>query len=117
MMHSKYRTKRTVVDGIEFASKREAARYRELKLMERAGKISELSLQPRFELQPSFKREGKTIRAIEYVADFVYTEGDDKRKGPRVRVVEDVKGMRTDVYKLKRKMLLFKYPYIVFRET
>ena len=100
MSRQKYNARRTLYDGIWFASKREAARYAELNLLERAGEISDLKLQPSFELQPAFVHNGKRERAIRYVADFEYIE-----KG--VRIVEDVKGVGTPVFKLKRKMMLF----------
>lgn len=102
--YSKYRAKKTVVDGIEFDSKREADRYCELKLLEKANEIRDLELQPRFLLQDKFvDKQGKTHRKIEYVADFMYVDKDDKT------VVEDVKGMMTDVYKLKKKLFLNLY--------
>lgn len=102
--YSKYRAKKTVVDGIKFDSKREAERYCELKLLEKAKEIRNLELQPRFLLQDKFKdRHGKTHRKIEYVADFMYINKDDKK------IVEDVKGMMTDVYKLKKKLFLNLY--------
>jgi hypothetical protein len=107
---SKYNNRKTEVDGIPFDSAKEAARYQELKLLERIEMISDLVLQPRFELQPSFKRDGKTERAIWYVADFKY-EADGRT------IVEDAKGFRNEIFKLKRKLLLFKYPDIVFLET
>ena len=111
MRHGKYNAQKTVVDGITFDSKREAERYGELKLLERAGKILDLKLQPRFELQPAFRtKDGKAIRCVEYVADFTYIENG-------TRIVEDCKGMQTDVFKLKLKLLLFKYPGINFRLT
>ena len=95
----KYHNKRTTVDGITFDSKKEARRYAELKMLEKGGAISQLVLQPRFELQESFKKNGKTYRKIEYVADFMYRDNEKN-----VTIVEDVKGVKTDVYKLKRKM-------------
>lgn len=102
--YSKYRAKKTVVDGIKFDSKREAERYCELNLLEKAKEIRNLELQPRFLLQDKFKdRNGKTHRKIEYVADFMYIDKDDKK------IVEDVKGMMTDVYKLKKKLFLNLY--------
>lgn len=102
--YSKYRAKKTVVDGIKFDSKREAERYCELKLLEKAKEIRNLELQPRFLLQDKFKdRHGKTHRKNEYVADFMYINKDDKK------IVEDVKGMMTDVYKLKKKLFLNLY--------
>ena len=95
---SKYRAKPTVIDGIRFASRKEAQRYTELRLLERAGQISELRLQVPYELIPKHGRE----RAIKYIADFVYNEGGKT-------IVEDVKGYRTDVYKLKRRLMYERY--------
>ena len=100
----KYKSKKTMVDGIEFDSKKEASRYTELKLLEKAGKISNLTLQHRFVLQPSFRKNGKTIREIAYIADFVYLDVERCKN-----VVEDVKGYKTDVYQLKKKMFEYKY--------
>lgn len=94
---SKYNAQRTEVDGIMFDSKHEADRYRELQLMERAGEIKDLRLQVPFVLIP--KQDGE--RAITYRADFVYLD----RKGRKV--VEDAKGVRTEVYKLKRKLMQY----------
>lgn len=99
---SKYHSRKAVVDGITFDSKKEAARYVELKCLEKNGEIINLVLQPRFVLQPSFKHKGKTLRAITYVADFSY------QKGAEV-IVEDTKGYETDVFKLKEKIFLRKY--------
>lgn len=101
-----------IVDGHPFDSKREARRYKELKLMERAGAIKDLELQPKFELIPTIRIESETLRKTVYKADFRYT--DTKTGGV---VVEDVKGFKTDVYKLKKKMLLHKYKDIDFREV
>lgn len=99
--YSKYRAKKTVVDGIKFDSKREAERYCELKLLEKAKKIRNLELQPRFLLQDKFKdKQGNTHRKIEYVADFLYIDKLGRN------VVEDVKGVLTDVYKIKKKIFL-----------
>lgn len=99
--YSKYNAKKIKIDGHTFDSKREAQRYCELKLFLRAGEIKNLVLQPRFLLQDEFfdKNEIKH-RKIEYVADFFYIDKDDKK------IVEDVKGVLTDVYKLKKKMFL-----------
>ena len=110
--YSKYRAKKTVVDGIEFDSKREADRYCELKLLEKAKEIRDLELQPRFLLQDKFKdKQGNTHRKIEYVADFLYIDKLGRN------IVEDVKGVLTDVYKLKKKMFLKLYDnQYVFRE-
>ena len=101
---SKYRATKTVVDGITFDSKKEAKRYAELKLMERAGAIRDLQRQVRYELIPAFDCDGKHYRSATYIADFVYTDVKTGKK-----IVEDVKGMRTDVYKLKAKMFAHRY--------
>jgi hypothetical protein len=104
--YHKYGAKKTTIDGITFDSKREATRYSNLCLLERAGAITDLELQPKFELQPSFRDvDGKHQRAIYYIADFAYDEpGCDRR------IVEDVKGMETAVFKLKKKLFLFTHP-------
>lgn len=101
---NKYNSRPTEVDGIEFDSIRESQRYKELKLLEAAGEISHLELQPKVILQDKFKHKGKMIRAITYRADFAYF--DEKKKQS---VIEDVKGMETDVFKIKKKMFLKKY--------
>lgn len=103
-MKRKYHNRKTVVEGITFDSKKEASRYIELKQAVKQGIIKDLVLQPRFELQESFKLKGKTIRKIEYVADFSYT---DVKNGNIV--VEDVKGIKTDVFKIKEKLFLKRY--------
>ncbi len=104
MAYRKYKAKKAVIDGITFDSKKEAGRYQELKLLERAGVIKDLVLQPSFLLQDKFKYKDKTERKIKYIADFKYL---DTKTGKVV--VEDVKGYKTDVYKLKRKLFLKKY--------
>ena len=107
---SKYYNKKTVVNGIKFDSKKEAVRYCHLDLMLRSGIISNLELQPRFEIAPTHKWNGKTQRKRSYVADFKY-----KKDG--VEIVEDVKGMRTALYILKRSLFLTQYPQYKFIET
>lgn len=104
MRRSKFNAIKTIVDGIRFDSRKEAKRYQELKLLERAGEIEHLELQPRFLLQDKFTLDGKTHRKIEYVADFKYWVIKEKRW-----IVEDVKGVKTQVYKLKKKIFLNKY--------
>lgn len=99
---SKYHAKKTTIDGITFDSRREAKRYSELKLMERAGAIKDLRRQVKYELLPPFSVDGKHYRATTYVADFVYVEEGRE-------IVEDCKGFRTDVYKLKRKLFAHRY--------
>lgn len=107
---SKYHAQRAEVDGVKFDSQAEATRYRELRLLERAGEITGLEVHPRFELQPAFTAHGKRERAIEYEADFSYWAGG-------VRHVEDVKGMRLPVYLVKRKLFLYRYQSIEFIEV
>lgn len=72
---NKYRNKKVIVDDYIFDSIQESRRYKELKLLLRAGEISNLQLQPRFLLQEGFKKNGRTYRKIEYVADFMYCQG------------------------------------------
>ena len=108
---SKYSAVKTEINGIKFDSKKEARRYKELKILEKADEIKSLELQPRFLLQEKFKYNGKTIRKIEYIADFRYIDV----KGNTV--VEDVKGMKTEVYKIKKKIFLKKYgENLIFKE-
>lgn len=105
---NKYRNKKVQVDMYVFDSIQESRRYKELKLLLKAGKISDLQLQPRFLLQDSFKKNGKTFRKIEYIADFQYIENGKT-------IVEDVKGMQTEVFKLKHKIFEKVYPNLELR--
>lgn len=102
---SKYSNKKVIVNGITFDSKLESRKYIELKQLEKAGYIKDLKLQVRFELQEKYVKNGKTVRAINYIADFVYF---DIKKGKKI--VVDTKGFRTDVYKIKKKIFEYKYP-------
>lgn len=96
---SKYHNQKK--DG--FDSLKERKRYYELMLLERAGKINRLERQIRFELIPAQYQNGKCIeRRCDYVADFCYWENGKY-------VVEDCKGFRTDVYKIKRKLMLWRH--------
>lgn len=113
MRRSKYNSKKTIVDGIAFASQKEAARYVELKLLERAGQISKLELQPKYVLVNKFTtHKGEKVRELAYFADFRYIE-----EATGATIVEDCKGMKTDVYLIKRKLLLWRYPDINFIES
>lgn len=105
---SKYGNRKTEVDGIIFDSKHEAERYAELKLLEKAGEIRDLKLQEKFCLVPTIEGNGGKIaqRAVYYLADFTYWERDGKCWK---RVVEDAKGVRTDVYKLKKKLMRWRH--------
>ena len=111
-MASKYRNIKCVFSGIKFDSKKEAARYAELAMLERVGRISGLERQVRFEVCP--KVAGlKGSRARYYVADFVYAEDGKK-------VIEDVKSLITKknpVYTLKKQLVQVKFPEYEFREV
>lgn len=103
-MVAKYHNKKVTYDGYIFDSTKEKNYYIKLKLLEKAGKIKELELQKEYELQPSFKLNNKTSRKITYRADFTYkTTEDDKLH------VVDIKGFRTDVYRLKKKLFEYRY--------
>lgn len=97
---SKYHARKTVIDGIQFDSAKEAKRYTRLRDMEDAGEIQDLRLQVPFELLPSFECDGVKYRGVKYIADFVYYRDGE-------RVVEDCKGMKTAEYKLKKKLMAF----------
>lgn len=112
---SKYHSKKVTVNGITFDSKKEAMRYDVLSLLEQQGQISDLRRQVKFLLIPAQrepatvgarggKKRGKLIeREVAYYADFVYRDKNGDL------VVEDVKGIKTDVYVLKRKLVLYKF--------
>lgn len=117
---SKYFSRKAVVDGITFDSGREAERYSQLMLLQKAGKISWLRIQVRFELLPAQYEEteavyirgakkgqpkrGKCIeKAVFYIADFVYCDEYGRM------IVEDAKGCRTKDYIIKRKLFRWKF--------
>ena len=118
---NKYRNKKIVQNGIEFASKKEARRYCELSLLEKAGAITNLQTQVKYVLIPAQReadiigkrgavKPGKLIeRECAYIADFVYFENGKW-------VVEDTKGYRTKEYKIKKKLMLYVHG-IRIRET
>jgi hypothetical protein len=102
---SKYRNRKTTVDGVTYDSAKEARRSAELRLMERAGLISDLCAQVRYELIPAQKRNGKVVeRPVYYIADFVYQQDGET-------VVEDIKSpaTRTPQYIIKRKLMLWEF--------
>lgn len=109
----KYGNKKTLYNGQVYDSKKEAKRAYELNLLQRAGVISNLERQRRFELLPAYtNNKGKKVRPIIYIADFVY-----KKNG--IYYVEDVKGSKkvlTDVYRIKKKIFEYKYPEYIFIE-
>lgn len=114
-VRNKYHAIKTEVDGITFDSKKEAKRYAELKLMERAGKIRNLELQKEFLLSAAYRKpDGKAVRKCSYFADFAYEQWDDKTSAWET-VVEDVKGYRApqsaaySAFKVKAKWVHDKY--------
>jgi len=111
-MRNKFGAVKTDVNGITFDSKGEAERYEELLWLEKAGKIVGLKTQVPFEIIPALLLpDGTKWQATKYIADFRYYDRD---KG--VWVTEDFKGLRTEAYKLKRK-LMYKEHGIVIYET
>lgn len=100
---SKYRAVPTVVDGIRFASKKEARRYQELRLLEKAGEIRGLTLQVPLVLSAGNDRRTSIGK---YVADFVYEERTGQDWCHRV---EDAKGFKTPLYRWKKKHVAAQY--------
>lgn len=110
----KYHNKKVIYNGIKFDSIKEKNRYIELSMLERAGEIKELELQPKFLLLDTIRYNGETYRKTYYIADFKYYDNKIGRY-----IVEDVKSKITakdKVYRLKIKMLLSKYADICFKE-
>ena len=110
---NKYRNVKITINGHKFDSKGEAARWFELVMLQKAGKISDLKRQVPFTLLDAFKdSDGKTVRAVKIVVDFGYTENGGE-------VVEDFKSpaTRTPVFRLKKKLFQHRYPHIEFRES
>ena len=97
-------------NGITFDSKAEMLRYTHLLLLQKAGAIQNLELQPHFELIPAFQRRKHKYRAMCYTADFRYQEFGNT-------IVEDVKGVKTKDYEMRKKAFIYLYPDIVFREV
>ena len=104
MTTGKYNNNRITVDQIRFDSQEESRFYELLKRMKANGEILNFELQPKYLLQPAFKYNGKTVRAITYTADFLVYHLDGT-----VEVV-DIKGMETQQGIMRRKMFWYKYP-------
>ena len=109
MSYNKYKNKKTIVDGIKFDSEMESHYYIYLKQLKEIGEVVDFILQPTYLLQEGFNLNGKRIRPITYKADFkvIYKDGHEE--------VIDVKGKLTEEFKIKRKMLLYKYRDITFK--
>ena len=104
MKRNKYHNKKTIYNGIKFDSLKERNYYMILKNYEKNGRIRDLKTQVPFELIPTYKINGKTVRKTQYYADFTYVSTNDNK----IHVV-DTKGVRTQVYKIKKKMFEYKY--------
>lgn len=117
---SKYGNRKVVRDGIKFDSEREAARFAELKVLQAMGKIRNLRLQANFTLVEGYTTiEGERIKPMVYRSDFAYervTEPDRNGTVYWLREVEDVKGVKTKEYQLKKKLMQDKYG-ITIREV
>jgi len=111
---SKYGNVKTTEKGIRFDSKKEAARYQELMLLEQAGEIEELRLQETFVLQNAYTTtEGERIKAITYRADFTYYEGPLAT----CATIEDCKGKMTNEFRIKWKMMKSHFPNFIYKLT
>lgn len=110
MARNKYGNRRVASDGYTFDSQAEFLRYRELRLLERAGIITGLRVHPRYEIIPGFRHNGKKVRATYYEPDFVYVEGGRT-------IAEDIKGKATQVYRIKMRLFILQYEDIEFREV
>ncbi|MDD7793672.1 DUF1064 domain-containing protein [Clostridium sp. 'White wine YQ'] len=106
MINSKYGAKKIVIDGITFDSKDEGKYYEYLKRQKAQGKIINFELQPKYELLGSFKKNGKTHRAITYTPDFLVFHLDGTTE------LIDVKGTNTQQGDMRRKMFDSRYPEI-----
>ena len=100
---SKYHNKKVKYNGMKFDSRKEYAYYTKLKLLEQAGEISSLKRQVPFVVLETFKLEDRTYRQTKYIADFTYLD-----KNGKLHVI-DVKGVKTQVYQLKKKLMAWKY--------
>lgn len=108
---NKYHNKKTIINNIVFDSKTEAYRYVELKFLQNRGRIKDLVLQPKYELLPTFKKNNETFKKTTYIADFSYYDNELGKT-----IIEDTKGFKTDVYKLKRKLFEYTYPNLTIKE-
>lgn len=106
MRFNKFRNRKVEIDDLKFDSKKEANRWNELLLLQKAGIIQNLERQVKFELIPKQPDE----RPCFYIADFVYEKENQK-------IVEDTKGFKTKEYIIKRKLLKWKHPNLKFIES
>ena len=113
MAYKKYFNNKTMYQDEIFDSKKEAQRYFELQMLQKSGEISDLQKQVAFELQPAFKKNGKTIMKMEYISDFTYKNKEGKL------IVEDVKPsktFKTKEYMIKKKLFEYRYMDLTINE-
>ena len=113
-MRTKYNAQKTVVDGITFASRLEAERFQQLKLLEEAGEISCLKLQLGLQINPPWTnpQTGEKLKGSMYYADFFYIDNRNHKM-----IIEDTKGVETDVFRLKWNLVQSMYPEYEFRKV
>lgn len=111
-MINKYKNKKITTPDGKFDSQREYQEWKKLKLLEEAGIISNLERQKEFQLIPTIRTTEETLRRTSYFADFFYFD-----KTLNSWVVRDTKGFPTEGYKLKKRLMLWLYPQIVFIES
>lgn len=111
---TKYNARKTTIDGITFASRLEADRYVQLKLLEKAEEISDLKLQPEFQIFQGYidPETGEHHKSRYYFGDFQYVDKQEHKV-----IVEDTKGIETDVFRLKWDLVRSQYPQYEFRKV
>lgn len=114
MSYQKYGNKSIVVNGIKFQSKLESERYEQLMLLERAGEISGLKLQFGLQINPPWTNPytGAKLKGSMYYADFFYIDNRNNKM-----IIEDTKGVETDVFRLKWNLVQSLYPQYEFRKV
>jgi hypothetical protein len=105
----KYGAKKTVLDGIAFASRMEAKYYQQLKWLRMAGEIQSFELQPEYLLQPGYQKGERKVRPVKYIADFLVTHINGTEE------IVDVKGKATAEFLLKKKLFEYKYPDLTLK--
>lgn len=106
---SKFKNKKTVIDNIVFDSRMEADFYLLLLDLKQKGIVADIELQPTYSLLPSFKKNGRTIRKMDYIADFLVTYENGSTE------IIDVKGISTEAFKLKKKLFDYYYPDLTLK--
>lgn len=108
---SKYGARKTMMDGIAFDSVAEAKYYAQLKILKACGDVKEFEIQPTYVLQEGYKRGKRKVQPITYKADFLVTYKNGQQE------VIDVKGAKTEVYRIKKKLFEYRYPDLEIKEV